>query len=160
MKVGISGHQRLSEPGRWEWVRRELRECLASLPPPVAGITSLAVGADTLFAEIVLELGGSLAVVIPFNDYEDKFLDQQDKQSYRTLLSRAATVETLQRSGSDDEAYFASGKRVVDLSDLLILVWNGKPAAGLGGTGDIAVYARQSQKAIIHLNPETRTVNI
>ncbi len=158
MQIGLSGHQRLSDPGRWQWVRRELGACLASVPPPVAGITSLAVGADTLFAEIVLELGGSLKVIVPFSDYEERFVDHRDRETYRKLLGRAAGVETLHKTGSDDEAYYASGKRVVDLSDLLILVWNGKPAAGLGGTGDIAEYARQTQKAVIHLNPETQTV--
>lgn len=158
MRVGISGHQRLRDPGGWPWVQQEMRNYLASQLPTVVGVSSLAIGADTMFAEIVLGIGGSLEVIVPFSDYEDKFAEGHDRRVYRSLLGQAARVETLQRNGSDEEAYYAAGERVADLSDLLILVWDGKPAVGLGGTADIAKYARHSQKAIIHLNPVTRTV--
>lgn len=158
MRVGISGHQRLTDPSGWEWVRQQMRDGLASLPSPIVGVTSLAVGADTMFAEVVLELGGSLEVVVPFADYEDRFATDEDRRVYRSLLARAAQVEVLERHGTDDEAYYASGKRMADLSALLILVWEGRPAAGLGGTADIAAYARRTRKPFVHLNPETRTV--
>jgi hypothetical protein len=158
MRVGISGHQRLRDPGGWEWARERMRDCLAPLPPPVVGVSSLAVGADTLFAGLVLELGGSLEAVVPFADYEDRFAEGADRQVYRSLLARAASVAVLERSGTDEEAYYAAGKRVADLSALLVLVWDGKPAAGLGGTADIAEYARRTRKPFVHLNPETRTV--
>lgn len=158
MRIGISGHQRLRQPSAWSWVRQKMLECLASQPRPIVGVTSLAIGADTLFAEIILELGGSLEVVLPFSDYEERFEEGQDRLRYRELLGRAESVAVLEREGTDEEAYYAAGKRVADLSDLLILVWDGRPAAGLGGTGDIAAYARRKQKPLIHLNPETRTV--
>jgi hypothetical protein len=158
MRVGISGHQSLKDPAGWGWVRRQMRDCLASLPPPVVGVTSLAVGADTMFARLVLELGGSLEAVVPFAGYEETFAEGADREMYWTLLGGAARVEVLEREGTDEEAYYEAGKRVADLSALLILVWNGEPAAGLGGTGDIAAYARRTQKPFIHLNPETRTV--
>ena len=158
MLIGISGHQRLQNPDSWEWVRRELENRLASFPRPIVGVTSLAIGTDTLFARVVLELGGSLKVVVPFNGYEEKFEEGQARQEYWDLLNQAATVEVLRKKGTDEEGYYAAGKRVADLSELVILVWNGKPAAGLGGTADIAEYARQCQKATIHLNPETREV--
>lgn len=158
MRVGISGHQRLRDAEAWNWVRRELRERLASLPPPLTGVTSLAVGADTLFARLVLELGGSLEVVVPFADYEERFEPGGDRRVYRGLLGAATSVEVLERGASDEESYFAAGRRVADLSALLFLVWDGRPAAGLGGTGDIADYARRTGKPFVHLNPETRTV--
>ena len=123
-------------------------------------MTSLAVGADTLFAEAVLEAGGALEVVVPFEGYEEKFAAGRDREEYRRLLDRAARVEVLGRADSDEEAYYAAGRRVADLSDLLFLVWDGRPAAGLGGTGDIASYARRARKPFVHLNPETRAVNV
>lgn len=135
-----------------------MRACLAALPPPVVGVTSLAVGADTMFAELVLSLGGSLEVVVPFSGYEERFAEGRDRRVYSSLLGRAAAVEVLGRHDTDEEAYYAAGRRVADLSSLLILVWDARPAAGLGGTADIAEYARRGRKAVIHLNPETRTV--
>src|SRR5436305_3624255 len=114
MRVGISGHQRLRDPDGWEWVRGQMRGCLASLPPPVVGVTSLAAGADTLFAGLVLELGGSLEAVVPFAGYEESFATGNDRRVYRSLLGRAARVEVLERDGTDEEAYYAAGKRVAD----------------------------------------------
>jgi hypothetical protein len=47
--------------------------------------------------------------------------------------------------------------RVVDLSELMVAVWDCKPAAGIGGTADAVKYCSQQRKRIIHLNPITRT---
>jgi len=158
MQVGISGHQRLRDPNAWEWVRQKMRDHLAAVAPPLVGLSSLAIGADTIFAEIVLEFGGSLEVILPFYDYQRTFTDARSRREYQKLLHWASQVEVLQKSRTDEDAYYAAGKRVVDRSALLILVWDGQPAGGLGGTADIDEYARQSQKPIIHLNPEMRTV--
>ncbi len=158
MRVGISGHQRLPNPDDWEWVAPEMRACIASLSPPLIGITSLAIGADTLFAETVLTLGGTIEVVVPFSDYADRFTSEEDRETYLSFLASGTKVEVLEGYNTDEESYYAAGKRVVDVSELLILVWNGKPAAGLGGTADIAEYARWQRKPAIHLNPKTRTV--
>src|SRR6185503_18412487 len=110
MLIGISGHQRLQNPDSWEWVRRELENTLTSFAQPIVGITSLAIGADTLFARVVLELGGSLKVVVPFAGYEEKFEEDQARQEYLDLLNQAASVEVLRKRGTDEEAYYAAGK--------------------------------------------------
>ena len=47
---------------------------------------------------------------------------------------------------------------MVDHSELLIAVWDGKPAAGLGGTGDVVSYARQSGKHVYQIDPVSRSV--
>jgi len=156
MLVGISGHQRLPQDDDWEWVRGELVTCLRATPALV-GVSSLAIGADTLFARVVLELGGLLSVVLPFHDYENRFNSPEERVEYRTLVRQASTIEVLHRSGADEEAYYAAGRRVADLSELLIVVWNGKPAGGLGGTADIVKYARQRGKRMVWLNPSDRT---
>jgi hypothetical protein len=158
MKVGFTGHQRLDHQRDWEWVGGEIDRVLTSLPPPVIGITSLAVGADQLFAGAVLRHEGSLQVIIPFPEYENTFDEGRDRESYQRLLKAASTVTVMHRAGSDEECYLAAGRMVVDVADLLVAVWNGKPAAGLGGTGDVVEYARQRQKRTVHLNPITHEV--
>ena len=158
VRVGISGHQRLPNPEAWEWVRQEMQDCISSLAKPLVGVTCLAVGADTLFAEIVLALGGAIEVIVPFSDYETRFKSEEDRQNYRRLLAMAEKIEVLQGHDSDEEAYYAAGKRVVDTSELLVLVWDGKPSAGLGGTADIAEYGRYLQRPITHINPQLFTV--
>jgi len=156
MRVGITGHQRLVDPQSWDWVHQEIRKTLASLTPPVVGVSSLAIGADTTFAQIVLELGGSLSIVLPFIEYEQTFSSTESKQEYQRLLRAAATIEVLSGRETNEESFYAAGKRVVDLSELLIVVWDGKAARGLGGTADIAAYAREHRKRSIWLNPEAR----
>ncbi|MGA9993895.1 MAG: hypothetical protein WBP93_00710 [Pyrinomonadaceae bacterium] len=158
MRIGITGHQRLKEPARWGWVKQELDRLLSSLTPPLIGITSLAVGADQLFANAVLQHGGSLEILIPFVGYESTFSEERDRQEYIRLLRHALKHEVLEKYGSDEEAYLASGKRMVDQSELLVAVWDGMPAAGLGGTGDVVSYAVQQRERIIHLNPLTQEV--
>jgi hypothetical protein len=158
MRVGITGHQRLAEPAHWAWVGREFDRFLSNAPPPLIGVTSLAAGADQLFAEAILQHGGSLEVVIPFPDYGLTFAAGRDRERYVQLLRYASRTEVLEKRGSDEEAYLASGKKMVDLSELLIAVWDGQPATGLGGTGDVVRYAVRRGKQTIHLNPITQEV--
>ena len=156
MKIGITGHQRLPEASDWKWTKRELVEIVMSVARPLVGISSLAVGTDQLFADIILQEGGTLEAIIPFEDYERTFTTEAEKEEYRRLLSRASHVEVLERVGSDEENYLKAGKRVADKSDLLIAVWDGKPAAGVGGTGDIVEYTL-TKKEVVHLNPIARS---
>lgn len=158
MKVGITGHQRLADPSGWSWVKSHLDAILGQCPPPLTGISSLAIGADQLFADLILRRGGTLQAVIPFSGYESKFAEGSGRQEYDRLLGLASKVEILPKMGSDEEAYFAAGKRLVDLSDLLLAVWDGRPAAGLGGTADVVRYALNEMKTVVHINPDTMTV--
>ena len=158
MRIGITGHQRLWEPLSWVWVKEEFDRLLSSLTPPLIGITSLAVGADQLFANAVLQRGGALEIIVPFAGYEFTFSEERERQEYTRLLQHALKKEVLEKDGSDEEAYLASGQRMVDRSELLIAVWDGLPAIGLGGTADVVRYAVQQRKRTIHLNPITQQV--
>jgi len=154
--IGITGHQRLDHSDAWPWVAGAMADELATLKPPLVGITSLAVGADQLFARLVLERGGELRAVLPFADIERSF-SIEDVRAYRDLASRA-TIEALATRGTDEDAYLAAGRRIVDLSDIVLAVWNGRPARGRGGTADIVAYAIDRGVPLIHIDPVSRTV--
>jgi hypothetical protein len=149
LNVGITGHQELEDP---VWVEKQLQRIVSLQPKPLFGISSLAVGADQIFAQVVLDCGGELQVIIPCKGYADAF-DEQGRYEYERLLTAASSVKTISLSVSDEEAYLAAGKRVVDISDQLIAVWDGLPAAGLGGTADIVAYAQSTGKGYFHINP-------
>ena len=119
----------------------------------LTGITSLATGADQVFAEVVLELKGDLEAVIPFPEYERTFTNEPDLARYRLLKAAAKRVEILPDSGTQDEAYLAAGRRVTDLSDLLVAVWDGQPARGLGGTAEVVDYGARMGKRVVQFNP-------
>ncbi len=156
MRIGITGHQRLKDPSGWDWVQAQIDSFLNLSNKPLIGVTSLAIGADQHFAEAVLRHGGVIEAVIPFEGYELKF-DGKDRQQYLRLLNLASKVNVLPKIGTDEEAYFEAGKRIVDDVDVLVAVWDGKPAAGLGGTADVVNYARQKRRRIMHFNPTTQT---
>lgn len=154
MRIGITGHQRLRGERGWEWVDAEIVRVLTACCPPCVGVSSLAAGADQHFARILLERGGALEVVVPFPGYESRFATEEDRSAYDRLLSAASAVLTLPRvEDSDELSYLAAGQRVVDMSGLLVAVWDGRPAAGPGGTGDIVVYADSRGKRVVHINP-------
>jgi hypothetical protein len=157
VKVGITGHQRLEDPDGWVWVKIEMDDLLMKMRRPLVGITCLAAGADSLFAELILQQGGSLEAVVPFPEYEKVFAAQH-RNRYQALLGAASAITVLEKGRSKQESYFAAGKKVVDAADLLLTVWDGKPARGLGGTADIVEYAHQELKQVIHLNPTNRSV--
>jgi len=141
MRIGLTGHQNIPSQAL-EYVTRGIAEVLDRVKDELVGVSSLAAGADQLFASMVLERGGSLQLVIPCRRYEETFPDPEDLTNFRTLLERAVSVETLSFDEPSEEAYLAAGCRVVDLSDVLLAVWDGQPARGKGGTGDIVEYAR------------------
>jgi len=141
MRIGLTGHQNIPSQAL-EYVTRGIADVLDRLKDELVGVSSLAAGADQLFASLVLERGGSLQLVIPCRRYEETFPDPEDLTNFRTLLERAVSVETLSFDEPSEEAYLAAGCRVVDLSDVLLAIWDGQPARGKGGTGDIVEYAR------------------
>jgi hypothetical protein len=141
MRIGITGHQDIPA-GALEYVTHGINEVLDGVKDGLVGVSSLAVGADQLFASLVLERGGRLHVILPSNGYETTFPRSEDLGRFHSLLSRATTVETLNFADPGEEAYFAAGTRVADLSDVLLAVWDGEPAKGKGGTGDIVEYAK------------------
>jgi hypothetical protein len=153
-RIGITGHQELGTAT--EWVRDQLLHILNRLPSPIAAYTSLARGADQIFAEAAVNAGATLHAVIPFHGYE-RTLTGDALTTYERLLS-VASVEVLKTSGSDEDAYLAAGERIADSVDVMIAVWNGRPAKGRGGTADIVEYCRRKAIPWIHINPESRSV--
>lgn len=140
-RIGLSGHQSMSPETRI-LVADALRRAVPA-DQPITGLCSLAFGADQLFAEVILDMGHELEAILPSAHYEDTFETQTDRTAYRELLARASRVHQLEFSEPTEEAFFAAGKYVVERSQKLLAVWDGKPAAGLGGTADVVAYARE-----------------
>lgn len=136
---GISGHQKAPQ-SVWDLIADRLPVILGD--PPFAGVSSLAAGADQRFAEEVLRHGGELHVILPSPAYESSFDEHSDLYLFKSLLSQASGVETLDFREPTEAAYLAAGQRVVDLCDVLVAVWDGLPAQGNGGTADVVAYAR------------------
>jgi hypothetical protein len=159
MKVGITGHQLLGSEETVKWLESTLKECIEQYNID-QGITSLAIGADQLYAEILRKKHLSYSVIIPCKGYETTFQNDHDRKMYQELLQNAFETIQLPFDEPCETAYYEAGKQVVNSSDIMLAIWNGLPAKGLGGTGDIVQYALSVVKRVIHINPITREVSI
>ncbi|WP_326696750.1 hypothetical protein OG909_05125 [Streptomyces sp. NBC_01754] len=140
-RIGVTGHRSIPEEAHAH-VREGIRSALCGLEGSLEALSSLAVGADQIFAGLALAHGAELTAVIPSADYEHDFEDAADLTRYRTLRARAVREVRLDFPHATDEAYYAAGAYIADHCDRLLAVWDGRPARGRGGTGDIVTYAR------------------
>lgn len=141
MRIGMTGHQNIPQQAL-AYVTQGTSTILDQIKEDLVGVSSLAAGGDQLFASLVLERGGRLEVVLPCSLYETTFSRPEDLRKFHGLLQKASMVETLNFIEPSDEAYLAAGHRVVDLSEMMVAIWDGQPAKGKGGTADIVDYAR------------------
>lgn len=139
--IGITGHQHIPDKAV-RFVQSGIEAVLHDVDGRVTGVSCLAAGADQIFARAVFKIGGELHVVIPCRDYEKTFTDPEDAESFRHLIQNATSTTRLNHEKPSEEAFLDAGRTVVQLSQVLVAVWDGKKARGLGGTADIVRYAR------------------
>lgn len=149
--IACSGHQVIPSAAL-AFVSTGIRNVLQPHEGHFIGTCSLAAGADQMFASAVLEHKGALRVVIPSARYDETFT-QSDRRQYELFLKQAAKVEVLPFGEPSEEAYLAAGLRIVDAADVLIAVWDGQPARGLGGTADVVDYARANGTPVVIVWP-------
>ena len=150
-QLAITGHRGLSAELEAE-VDRMIRAAVAE-NRDLVGVSCLADGADAVFAQAVLDAGGSLVAVLPATEYRDS-LPEEYRPVYDRLLARAGKVVQLPFVTPDPQAYMEAGKRMVDESDTLLAVWDGRPGRGHGGTADVVAYARSRGVPVTVLWPE------
>jgi hypothetical protein len=140
-RIGISGHRGFDQTTS-DLIDKALHDVLAAYEPTdLDGVTCLADGADALFAQAVLDLGGTLRVIIPAAKYREGFPDEYHPV-FDALLARAHSVQRLDFVESDSAAHMAASQVMISEIDELLAVWDGLPARGYGGTADIVAEAR------------------
>jgi hypothetical protein len=152
LKIGVSGHQNMPHSAV-TFVEHRLMRLLTERRVTL-GVSSLAKGADQLFAEALLAQAIPLRVILPCRHYAQSFDDPVARDNYHHLLSRASTVEQLEFATPGEKAFIAAGYRIVDEVDLLIAIWDGMPARGCGGTADIVAYAISRSRQVTVLWPQ------
>lgn len=145
--LGATGHQKIAPDAR-KFIVDAVRDILRRAESPLSAVTSLAAGADQLVATELLRTGGQLHIIVPSRNYERTFASKAGLASFRSLLEAAHSVTRLDYAEPSEEAFLAAGKAVVDNCEMLIAVWDGKPARGSGGTADVVRYARDTGKAV------------
>ncbi|MEV0475679.1 hypothetical protein [Streptomyces prunicolor] len=168
MRVGITGHRGLS--GEVErTVRALIEEAVTAYGTGtgtgtgtepgnagLVGVSCIADGPDTWFARAVLDHGGRLEVVLPAARYRAD-LPAWHHSTYDDLLRRATEVHRTGLDASGPDAHMAGSELLVDQVDVLLAVWDGRPARGYGGTADVVTYAREHDVSVQVLWPEGAT---
>ncbi|MCL4693437.1 MAG: hypothetical protein KJ060_13125 [Candidatus Hydrogenedentes bacterium] len=173
------------EAGGQTWSKRFDRALLAALrtvwraiPPSPAlvepsmrtplrwcAVSALAQGADAIVAEAVLARPDSrLRAILPFDaeDFGTDFASQEHLDTFHRLLARdpgARVVGAVDGTkATRNRLYREAGEAVVHGCDILIAIWDGEPAKGEGGTGDIVQHALEHGRLTLWIdakNPES-----
>lgn len=142
--LAVTGHIDLTEE-TVPRVRAALREVLAPYSEDLTGVSCIAAGADSLFAEEVSAIGGRLVVVVPSLDYRSAVVKPEHAAVYDHLNETAVDVVTLPFEIADRAAYEAANAELLKRADRLVAVWDGTPPSGNGGgTADLVEEARRT----------------
>ena len=121
-------------------------------------VSSLAEGSDSIVAEAGLAAGCRLEGVLPFSrgEYMRDFATEEARERFDRLLARASAVFELE-GGADarPRAYQAAGFVMLANIDLLLAIWDGNEAAGIGGTAQIVSRAIADGIPIIWIDPNS-----
>jgi hypothetical protein len=141
------------------------RRFYADTSPAVRMVSSLAEGADRLLATKALELGWELCCPLPFpqSEYERDFgpnrsLEPHSLESFRSLLERArkdTSLVVFELDGAraeEQRAYAAAARVVLNQSDLLVAIWDGREERGPGGTAQSVREAMRLQVPVVWID--------
>ncbi len=171
IRMGITGHRKIADE---VLIRKSISKVLIRIenyldnnPHNFSIISPLAEGADTIATEEILgiEIHSEskkpfLEVILPLkiHEYIKDFETGKSEEEFENLFKLADSVKTIQDATSREDAYYKAGKYTVDNCDVLLAVWNGKPAEGIGGTAEIIEYARSLDKWVFWINSENGSI--
>lgn len=154
--IAVTAHRDLveDEVGGLETRVRALFSSLAGDFPdlPLALLCPLAEGGDQLAARVALELGVPLIAVLPMAlaEYESDFEAGKPRESFRDLLDRAERVIELPPAPGNEGVplegaarnlqYCQLGAFLSNHCQVLLALWDGKPATEPGGTAEVVRY--------------------
>ncbi|QFG77789.1 hypothetical protein F6A13_03420 [Acidithiobacillus sp. 'AMD consortium'] len=172
--LGITGHRDIEDREQARLLlKKEIADLAGKYPStPLVALSALAEGADRLFAQVALDTGIPLYIILPFaaKEYEKDF--PESVAAFRTLCAQAeqviqapwATGVNEQNIRKDDSSPAATVNRDLQYAmagiylalrcHILFALWDGKPAQGIGGTAQIVNYKVHGRSADLQLPVE------
>jgi hypothetical protein len=138
MRIAITGHIGL-DPGSRGPIYRALGRYLRSLRRPIHGVSCLADGADRIFVNAVLLVGGTFEVVLPVPETP---ADRGPDPELRELLDLATSVTEVTAPGAAENAYAAANLEMLNRSEALVAVWDSDARGGRGSTAETVTLAQ------------------
>jgi len=124
-------------------------------------ISGMAIGADQLFANAVIELKRAgypitLVAAVPFQGQENNW-PEYTRVKFRNILSCADKVQIVSPGGYEARKMQIRNCWMVDNSDIVLAVWDGKKE---GGTWNCISYAVSKNKVMVNLEPKTLSIKM
>ena len=136
-RFGITGHMNLT-PESVPVVYKAIADALAPYAgEELTGMSCIARGADSIFAQAVLDLGGTLEVVLPAANYREAKVKPDHAPQFDELVRRASAVRVMPFAEANRAAYEAANEAILSSCDTLFAVWDGQGAVDQGGTGAV-----------------------
>jgi len=156
--IGVTGHRDLL-PDELEALRGRVRELFAGLRKdfphtPLRVLSALAEGADRLVAQVALDAGIEVQAILPMPAarYREDFKEPASKAEFDLLCSAAEVLElpvtgagaphrAPERPGVDRNVLYANAGIFISAHcHILVALWDGGEAAGIGGTAQIIYF--------------------
>jgi hypothetical protein len=157
LAIGFTGHRKLPDETRSRrLIRNFLEQQKAATSGIVCGVSSAAAGGDLLFAESCLELGIPLRVLLPMP--QERFRNDFDAATWERaehVLSAAISVDVVSDHEQRRENYYECGIETVQQSQLLVALWDGQEARGMGGTAEIVAFAKAIGRPVVRFHSVT-----
>lgn len=154
MKIAVTGHRpsklgyeyNLNGPFS-TFIRDKLREIIVSHKPKTM-ISGMALGVDTIWAELAIENQVPLIAAIPFIGQESHWPEDAQNKYNKILNHELTTIQVICGPGYSAYKMQKRNEWMVDQCDLLVAVWNGTA----GGTKNCVDYA-EGKKPMIVIKP-------
>lgn len=137
----------LSNP-LYQWLTDQIIDLLKTIKPSTI-ISGMALGIDSLAAQIAIDLDIPFIAAIPFKGQESKWPSASQKR-YHMLLKAASKVVVVSEGAYSAEKMQIRNVWMVDNSDGVIAIWDGTA----GGTANCVQYAESINKQIWRINPK------
>lgn len=140
---------------------KELKDIYTAESPKLNLLTCLAEGFDRIAAHAALSSGYELQCPLPFSreEYSLDFESEASILEYTSLLQKASSIYELDFGREViDKQYLNAGTVLLEQTDILLAYWDGNPAKGPGGTGDIVELAKEKGIPVIHIRKDLEVV--
>ena len=128
MRIGITRHMHLT-PAIVCLVRETLDAALSSCAPErTTGVSCIAEGADTEFAQAVLDAGRRPEALLPAPDYRDTRVSKRHLPVFDAPVEAASEVRYVAEASSMETCDQAN-KAMIATVDRIVAGWDGQPSS-------------------------------
>jgi len=167
LRIGVTGQRSLDDV---PLLRDSLRQVLARLDRILRhtehrfiAVASISEGSDRLLAREVLDwpytgtASSELHIIIP--DTIEGALNicttSASRGECEEFLQRATEVRSIGSVNPGEDKCVALGHEIVRSCDLLVAIWDGRPAVSRGGAGEMVKYARMVGRSLFWIHKDS-----